>query len=172
MRPRGERALKTIRAMNPGENRNPAVVREPANKFTAGDVAGVLRQRGWISSSELSTEQSAWCERAALLLGPQAAGREALAGLLRLVFEYDAERAMASVEAHVVMTRYAGRDVIRLLARLVLGSGPCTPERFREVVTALKEGLDLGGREVLQPLRLALVGRAGGGGLAWGILVV
>lgn len=157
---------------NPEENRNPGIEVAAANKFTAEDVAGVLRERGWISSSEISAEQLAWCERAAFLLGPQAADREALAGLLRLVFEYDAARAMASTEAHAVMTRYAARDVIRVLARLVLEGGPCTPDRFKEIVTALKEGLGLGGREVLQPLRLALVGRAGGGDVDRVILLV
>jgi hypothetical protein len=141
------------------------------NPFSAADVLGVLREGGWISG-DASPEQNAWCERAAFLLGPQVADREALAGLLQLVFEYDAARAMASVEAHVVMTRYAARDVIRLLARSVLNGGPCTPDRFKEVVTALKAVLDLGGREVLQPLRLALVGRAGGGDLDRVILLI
>lgn len=139
--------------------------------FGTADVIGVLREGGWISG-DASPEQNAWCERAAFLLGPQASDREAFAGLLRLVFEYDATRAMASVEAHAVMTRYAARDVIRLLARLVLDGGPCTPDRFKEIVTALKEGLDLGGREVLQPLRLALVGRAGGGDVDRAILLI
>jgi hypothetical protein len=142
------------------------------NPFSAADVAALLRERGWISSSELSVEQSAWCERAAFLLGPQAADREALAELLRLVFEYDAARTLASIEAHAVMTRCAARDVIRLLARLLLDDGPCTPERFKEIVTALKEKLDLRGREVLHPLRLALVGRAGEGQLDRVILLV
>jgi hypothetical protein len=135
-----------------------------ADPFSAADVVGVLRERGW-SSVEISPEQMAWCERAAFLLGPQAADRAALAELLRLVFEYDAARTMAGVDAHVVMTRYAARDVIRLLARLVLEGGACTVERFKEIVMALKERLDLRGREVLHPLRLALAGRAGEGEL-------
>jgi Anticodon binding domain len=143
-----------------------------ANPFSATDVAKVLRDRAWLSSSETSAEQNAWCERAAFLLGPQVADREALAELLRLVFEYDAARAMATTDAHAVMTRYGARDVIRLLARLVLEGGPCTTERFKEIVTALKENLDLRGREVLHPLRLALVGRAGEGQLDRVILLV
>jgi hypothetical protein len=142
------------------------------NPFSEADVAALLRERGWISSSEISAEQSSWCERAAFLLGPQAADRAALAELLRLVFEYDAARAMATTEAHAVMTRYGARDVIRLLARLLLDGGPCTPERFKEIVTTLKEKLDLRGREVLHPLRLALVGRAGEGYLDRVILLV
>jgi|SRR5450755_3980487 hypothetical protein len=135
-----------------------------ANPFSGGDVLGVLRERGWISA-EVSAEQSAWCERAAFLLGPQAADRAALSELLGLVFHYDAARVMAGVDAQTVVTRYAARDVIRLLARLVLDGGPCTVERFKEIVTALREDLDLGGRDVFQPLRLALAGRAGEGDL-------
>jgi hypothetical protein len=95
-----------------------------------------------------------------------------LAELLRLVFVYEAARAMANVEAHAVMSRYAARDVIRLLARLVLEGGPCTVDRFKEIVTTLKERLDLRGREVLHPLRLALVGRAGEGDLDRVILLL
>jgi hypothetical protein len=143
----------------------------PLNLFTAGDVAGVLCERGWISGG-ISAEQNVWCERAAFLLGPQAADRQALAELLRLVFEYDAGLVMGDVEAHSVMTRYAARDVIRLLARLVLEGGPCTVDRFKEIVTALKAGLALRGREVLYPLRLALAGQAGGGELDRVILLV
>jgi hypothetical protein len=142
-----------------------------ANPFCAADVVGVLRQRSWVSA-EMSAEQDAWCGRAAFLLGPQATDREGLTELLRLVFEYDAAVAMANVDAHVVMTRYAARDVIRQLGRLVLDGGVCTAERFREIVTRLREGLDLRGREVLLPLRLALAGRAGDGGLDRVILLL
>jgi hypothetical protein len=164
-------APRKSRSMSSEENLNVGTEVASMNPFSGTDVAGVLRERRWLSS-EISSEQKAWCERAAFLLGPQAADREALVALLRLVFEYDAAVAMASVEAHVVMTRYAARDVIRQLARLVLDGGTCTAERFKEIVTALKERLDLRGREVLLPLRLALAGRAGDGGLDRVILLL
>jgi Anticodon binding domain len=144
---------------------------EEANPFGPSDVVEILRERGWIPP-ESSAEQNAWCERAAALLGPHAADRAALAALLGLVFQYDAASAIANVDAHVVMSRYAARDVIRMLARLVLTSGPCTPERFSEMVTTLKEKLDLRGREVLHPLRLALAGQAGEGELDRVILLL
>ena len=149
---------------NPGENQAVAV-----NPFCAADVVGVLRARGL---AELSPEQMAWCERAAFLLGPQVADRGGLADLLRLVFEYDAARVLNDVEAHNVMARYAARDLIRMLARLVLDGGDCTPERFSEMVTALKAELDIRGRELFQPLRLALAGRAGEGDLDRVILLI
>jgi hypothetical protein len=148
----------------PGDNQAVAV-----NPFTAADVVDVLRARGM---AELSPGQMAWCERAAFLLGPQVEDRAGLADLLGLVFEYDAARVLNDVEAHNVMTRYAARDVIRELARLVLDGGACTPERFSEMVTAMKAELDINGRELFQPLRLALAGRAGEGELDRVILLI
>ena len=148
----------------PGENQAVAV-----NPFCASDIVDVLRARGL---AELSPTQEAWCERAAFLLGPQVGDRAGMADLLGLVFEYDAGRVLNDVEAHNVMARYAARDVIRMLARLVLDGGACTPERFSEMVTALKAELDIRGRELFQPLRLALAGRAGEGDLDRVILLV
>jgi nondiscriminating glutamyl-tRNA synthetase len=142
-----------------------------ANPFTAVDVEGILRERGWLTA-EASAEQVAWCERAAALLGPHAANREALAGLLWLVFHYDAAELMRQTETHVAMSRYAARDVLRQLARLVLDGAPFTSERFKEVVTALKKGLEIRGRELFHPLRLALAGRVGEGELDRVILLV
>jgi hypothetical protein len=161
---------------NPGDNEAIAV-----NPFTAADVAEVLAARGWMAADFAlaggeergsAAARREWCERAAFLLGPQVADRAGLADLLGLVFEYDAARVMNDVEAHNVMTRYAARDVIRVLARLVLDGGACTPERFSEMVTALKSELDIRGRELFQPLRLALAGRSGEGELDRVILLV
>jgi len=45
-------------------------------------------------------------------------------------------------------------------------------ERFSEIITRLKEGLDLRGRELFHPIRLALAGRAGEGELDRVILLL
>lgn len=144
------------------------------NPFGGADVAEVLSARGWEAVEERGTVEArrTWCERAAFLLGPQVEDREELADLLGLVFEYDAGRVMNDVEAHNVMTRYAARDVIRMLARLVLDGGACTPERFSEMITAMKAELDIRGRELFHPVRLALAGRSGEGELDRVILLI
>ena len=144
------------------------------NPFGAADVAEVLAARGWKPIEERGDDAARreWCERAAFLLGPQVTDPTGLADLLGLVFEYDAARMMNDVEAHNVMTRHAARDVIRMLAQLVLDGGACTPERFSEIVTTMKTELDVNGRELFQPLRLALAGRAGEGGLDRVILLL
>jgi nondiscriminating glutamyl-tRNA synthetase len=141
------------------------------NPFTAADVAAILRERGWLSS-EPSPEQNVWCERAASLLGPHAADRGGLADLLNLVFHYDASELLAKVETHVVVSRYAARNVLRGLALLLLDGAPLTSDRFKEVVSSLKEDLELRGRELFHPIRLALAGRAGEGELDRVILLL
>ena len=144
---------------------------EPVNPFTSEDVVLILRERGWLTG-QATPEQNAWCERAAAILGPQVAERSALAELLGLVFHYDAEEILSKVESHIVLSRYAARDVLRQLALLLLDGAPLTSEKFKEIITALKEGMDLRGRELFHPLRLALAGRAGEGELDRVILLL
>jgi hypothetical protein len=128
-----------------------------ANPFTAADVLAILRERRWLAG-ESSTEQNAWCERAASMLGGHAADRAALAHLLGLVFQYDAREIISRVESHVVLSRYAARGVIRQVALLLLDGAALTSDRFKEIVTTLKEGMELRGRELFHPIRLALAG--------------
>jgi len=140
---------------------------EPASaqsRFSADEVLEILRVRGWLAA-EVSAEQAAWCERAAALLGPKSADLGALEDLLSLVFHYEARELLATMDGHVVLSRYAARDVIRRLANLLLDPVPLTAERFNELVDALKSGLDVRGRELFHPLRLALAGRSGEGEL-------
>src|SRR5579885_2683599 len=139
--------------MSPDDTASPSS--PPANPFTGCDVAEILREKGWLMP-EPSPAQD----------------RAALADLLSLVFSYDAHQILASVEAHAVLSRYAARDVLRELALLLLSGGPLTPERFQEIVTALKEKLEVRGRELFHPLRLALAGRSGEGELDRVILLL
>ncbi len=142
-----------------------------ASLFTSVDVVAILRERCW-HAAEPSAEQHAWCERAASMLGGHVADRAALADLLGLVFQYDAREIISRVESHVVLSRYAARDVLRQVALLLLDGAPLTSERFKEIVTGLKEGMELRGRELFHPVRLALAGRAGEGELDRVILLL
>lgn len=139
--------------------------------YTARDVAEILREEGWLLG-DASPAQFAWCERAAALLGPQVSDRRSLADLLHLVFRYNAQELLAKVESHAVLSRYAARDVLRHLALLLLDGAPVTTERFKEIITALKDRVGLGSRELFHPIRLALTGRAGAGELDRVILLL
>src|SRR2546425_63126 len=141
------------------------------NRFTAEDIASILRESGWLSA-EPTLEQSAWCEHAASLLGPHASGRAALGELLALVFHYDAREILARVDSHTVLSRYGAREVLRELALLLLEDGSVPSDRFKEIVNPLKTKLAIRGRELFHPIRLALAGRAGEGELDRVILLL
>jgi len=142
------------------------------NLFTGADVAEILRGRGWIAGEEFSPELQAWCERAAGMLGSHVADRAALGELLDLIFQYDAQRVLQRVESHVVLARYGAREVVRRLALLLLDGGALDSERFKEIITTMKEGSDLRSRDLFHPIRLALAGRAGEGELDRVILLI
>lgn len=142
-----------------------------ASPFTSADVLAILRERGWLTASP-PPGLAAWCEHAAALLGGHAADRAGLAHLLELIFQYDAHEILSRVESHVVLSRYAARDVIRQLALHLLDGAPLTSERFKEMVTQIKEGIELRGRELFHPIRLALAGRPGEGELDRVILLL
>jgi glutamyl/glutaminyl-tRNA synthetase len=154
--------------MTPNEIPNSVVA---LNAFTGADVATLLAERGW-AVGELSTEHIAWCERAAAILGVHAADRDALAELLGLVFHYDSREILGRVENHVVLSRYGARDVLRQLALLLLEGTTLNSDRFKEIVSSLKDRLDIRGRELFHPIRLALAGRAGEGDLDRVILLL
>src|SRR5882762_7166364 len=132
------------------------------NPFTSEDVFAILGERGWLVG-EPSLEQRGWCERAASMLGGHVADSAAMAELLGLIFQYDAREIISRVESHVVLSRYAARGVLRQVALLLLDGEALTSERFKEIITAMKDGMELRGRELFHPIRLALAGRAGEG---------
>jgi hypothetical protein len=144
---------------------------ERVNPFSVEDVLAILQEKGWLSAGP-DDKQTAWCSKATAFLGPQAADRSRLADLLALVFHYDARAILETTEAHVVMSRYAARDVLRQLAVLLLDGGELTSDRFSEIIATLKQDLDLRGRELFHPLRLALAGRCGEGELDRVILLL
>jgi hypothetical protein len=163
------RPYATIALMVPADSSDAPIA--TVNPFTAGDVVAILRERGWLAAEPLAKQQ-AWCERAALILGGHAADRAGLAALIGLVFQYDAREIISRVESHVVLSRYAARGVLRQVALLLLDGAALTSDRFKEIVTALKESMELRGRELFHPIRLALAGRAGEGDLDRVILLL
>src|SRR5258708_7842827 len=150
------------------ESRDSAVA---APSFVGADVAAILLERGW-AAGELTEAQVAWCARAASLLGAQAADCAALAELLGLVFHYESAEVLGRVDTHAILARYAARDVLRQLALRLLQGGTLDSERFKEIIIGLKEDLDIRGRDLFHPIRLALAGRAGEGELDRVILLL
>jgi hypothetical protein len=144
------------------------------NPFTAEVVAAILRERAWLRDESDAVASGGglklvsapvWMAEAAALLGPRAENREALAGLLALVFEYDARVTLAARECQEVLAREGARQVIRVLATEILKGGAVDSNRLKEIVTVIKTALPYSSREIFHPLRVALTGRLGGGEL-------
>lgn len=151
-----------------------------ANQFTAAGIAAILRDSGWLEHAAPTAELDAWLADAAALLGTQVAdsstsltaSREALAELLGLIFCYDAPAILRAPQSHEVLAREGAREVIRELGRRVLAGREIDSDRFKEMITSLKETFRFRGRELFHPIRLALAGRAGGGELDRVILLL
>jgi glutamyl/glutaminyl-tRNA synthetase len=141
------------------------------NPFHSDDVLAILRKRGWLAG-EPTPGIETWCSHAAAILGGHTADRAGLTDLLALVFHYDACEIISRVESHAVLSRYAAREVLRQVALLLLENAPLNSERFKEIITKLKEEMELRGRELFHPIRLALAGRAGEGELDRVILLL
>jgi hypothetical protein len=141
------------------------------NPYAATDVIAILQENRWLISDP-TPEQIAWSGRAAHLLGHYAEDRAALANLLRPVFHYDAAEILQSPEAQAAVSRNAARDVIRHLALLLLDPAPFNSERFKQIVTYLKETCGLRSRDLFHPIRLSLAGRIGEGELDRVILLL
>lgn len=155
--------------MSSSEHVQPHPSRE--NLFTAKDVQAILQDRGWLTA-DCSPGRGSFCEHAAALLGPHAANAHGLQELLELIFHYDAASVLQTVEAHTVLARYGARDVVRETALFLLDPVSFDSDRFKELVTLLKEKLQLRGRDLFHPVRLALAGRAGEGELDRVILLL
>src|SRR5713226_8656099 len=113
------------------------------NPFTAADVAAILRDRRWLAAA-VDVAQ---------------------------VFR-PGDLCLRRPESHAVLAREGAREVIRELAHQVLEGPPVDSDRFKEIVSALKERLRHRGRQLFHPIRLALAGRAGEGELDRVILVL
>lgn len=150
----------------------PIQMNTTAQAFTAADVAAILRKHGWlIATTEVrdGSPLQAWLARAAELLGPYAASRT---GLLKLIFHYDAAEILLEHASQAVLVRSGAREVIRQLANLTLDGGDVDSNRFKEIIEAMKAATPYRSRELFQPIRLTLAGRAGEGELDRVILLL
>jgi hypothetical protein len=148
---------------------------ERAHSCTPAEIEEILRERGWLSPQDgyqCAPALHEWFCRAGELLGPHAATREDLCGLLELLFSYDAAELLRRRESQEVLARTGAREVLRELANRILEGGDVDSDRFKQIVEDLKLALPYRSRAMFHPIRLALTGRAGEGELDRVILLI
>jgi Anticodon binding domain len=148
-----------------------------ANSFAPADIAAILRERGWLGDAPEADGDGgaalrAWLMRATELLGPQTTDRAVLAGLLALIFHYDASAILKDAAIQAVLAREGARDVIRELANRVLEGSEVDSDRLKEIVEGIKTAVPYRSRAIFHPIRVALAGRAGDGELDRVILLL
>jgi hypothetical protein len=145
--------------------------------FSAADVEAIVRRRGWLpvpadarglsrgtpENREAEPDFTGWMSEAARLLGTRASDPASLERLLECVFTYEAAELLARPENQAVLSREGARDVLRELAVRVLDLPAVDSDRFKEIVSALKEATGRRGPGLFHPVRLALAGCAGEG---------
>src|SRR5208282_6871442 len=92
---------------------------ERAHSCTPAEIEEILLGRGWLISRDgrqPAPDLQEWLSRAAGLLGPHAATREELCGLLEPLFAYDAAELLCRRESQEVLARTGAREVLRELA--------------------------------------------------------
>jgi hypothetical protein len=147
----------------------------PSNAFAAADIAAILRERAWMDAAneiDADAPMKAWLARAADLLGPQAADRAALEGLLALIFRYDAAALLQDAANQAVLARAGAREVIRELANRILDGSLVDSDRFKEIIEGIKTAVPYRSRAMFHPIRLALAGSVGEGELDRVILLL
>ena len=150
-------------------------VSEPReNLWSANDVELILRERGWLTSTDSLEHQTAeWISRAAELLGPHAPDRSELAALLGLCFHYAPAEILREPASHIVLAREGAREVIRALAlELLSDAAPLDSDRYHALIESLKLKVPFRSRSLFHPIRLALAGRVGEGALDRVILLL
>lgn len=149
-------------------------------QYSAEDIEKILRDRGWLAASdtgERAESLTAWLQRAAELLSPQVGNITELGDLLNPIFVYDAVEILKLPANQDVVTRAGAREVIRELANRILNGSEVDDaeigsDRFKEIVEGIKEAVPYRSRAMFHPIRVALIGRAGEGGLDRVILLL
>lgn len=162
------------------EPTSPAETSVSVCQYSAEDIAAILRARGWLAASEDATPDeklTAWLQRAAELLSPQANTTTELAELLNRIFAYDAVEILKLPANQDVVTRTGARKVIRELANRILNGSEIDgadigSDRFKEIIEGIKEAVPYRSRAMFHPIRVALTGRAGEGELDRVILLL
>jgi glutamyl-tRNA synthetase/nondiscriminating glutamyl-tRNA synthetase len=80
----------------------------------------------------------------------------------RIVFEFDAPRAMAAPEFQELIANPAAVEVLKAFIPKVLAESTLTYERFREITKAVQKETGKKGKDLYHPVRMAVTGAGSG----------
>lgn len=116
-----------------------------------------------IPSAELIAQRKAWFLKLLALYLPAVDHLDQLPAKAAAVFGYDIEAARRDPENAAVLAADSARTVLaELTGRVIVHSGPVTPELFKQWIKEISTATGVKGKELYHPARIALTGAHSG----------
>lgn len=117
---------------------------------------------GLLSESD-SAEVRSWIEKVIALLVPYVDRMEQLPEKAKLLFNYDAQAAVAADDNRPLLTSDIGRKVIKAFAaRISSHSNGFSAESFKTIINHVKDETGAKGKELFHPIRIVITGSHSG----------
>ena len=133
-------------------------VRTTALGGTRGAVPASCRPIG----AQPGPEVLAWIERVLDAVLKNISLLSQLPEAARMIFEYDAQRALATPEFQELLANPAALEVLKAFIPKVLAESTLTYERFREITKAVQKETGKKGKDLFHPIRMAVTGAGSG----------
>jgi len=126
------------------------------------ELAAPYLERAGRLSPQPGPEILAWLERVLDAVLKNLSLLSELPEATRIIFEYDAPRALATPEFQELLATPAPLEVLKAFIPKVLAESPLTYERFREITKAVQKETGKKGKDLFHPIRMALTGAGSG----------
>lgn len=104
----------------------------------------------------------AWLERVLDAVLKNISMLSQLGEAVRVIFAFDAQRAIATPENQELLSNQDARDVLQAFIPKILAQNALTYQRFREVTKAVQKETGKKGKDLFHPARVALTGEDSG----------
>jgi glutamyl-tRNA synthetase/nondiscriminating glutamyl-tRNA synthetase len=126
------------------------------------ELAAPFLQRAGQLGPQPGPEVLAWVERVLDAVLKNVSLLSQLPEAARIVFEFDAQRALTTPEFQELLASPAALDVLKSFIPKVLAENSLTYERFREITKAVQKETGKKGKDLFHPIRMAVTGASSG----------
>jgi len=119
--------------------------------------------RAGLLPEDLDERIRAWFAKVIALLAPSVNKLDELPERASLIFNYNAAEALRTPDNAEVLAAPKAADVLAAFAEQVQAApAPLTPERFKEIMNAVKERTGAKGKDLYHPVRIVFTGSHSG----------